>query len=71
MSREKFRVDTDIRYAKGIVCIGRTEMRIRKAEAKRHFRRRSNQLLKQADLETGDEIDILDRGPELTGWDIA
>lgn len=68
---EKFRVDKNVNEAKQIVCIGRSEMRMRKAEAKRKFRRRANQILKDVDLDTGDEIDILAYSQELSGWDIA
>lgn len=70
MSREKFRVGK-INKDKQIVCIGRGEMRARKAEAKRKYRRRANQTLKRADVENGDEVDILDKDQELTGYDIA
>jgi hypothetical protein len=69
--REKFRVDKNVNEAKQIVCIGRTEMRSRKSSAKRKYRRRSNQILKQVDLENGDDISILDYQQELSGWDIA
>lgn len=54
--REKFRVDKNVNEAKQIVCIGRSEMRIRKSGAKRKYRRRANQILKQTDIENGWDI---------------
>jgi len=71
MAREKFRVTQDTKRAKDVVCIGRTEMKRRKAEAKRHYRRRSKQILDQVDPATAEEVDILDTKPELTKWSIA
>lgn len=71
VAREKFRVNKDIGKAKNIVCVGQTEVQDMKRAAKRKYRRRVNQSLKQADAETGDDVDILGHKQELTGWDIS
>ncbi len=70
MSREKFRVGK-LSRDKRIVHTKPDVLRDMKQAAKRRHRRRSSQALKGADLDTGDEIDILRYEQDMTGWDIA